>query len=179
MAWTTPLTATANTALTASQWNASVRDNLNETAVAKATVQGSHFVGTAANAIAERIPAAAFVTTSETTASTSYVDLATVGPAITATTGAMAMVGLYTRQSNGTAGANVWTSMAVSGATTLAASDNFALSYDSPVTGSTVYHGTVHMQTGLTPGSNTFTHKYRASSGTGTFNQRRLWVLPF
>jgi hypothetical protein len=29
MAWTTPLTAVANVALTAAQWNASVRDNLN------------------------------------------------------------------------------------------------------------------------------------------------------
>lgn len=28
MAWSTPLTATASTALTAAQWNASVRDNL-------------------------------------------------------------------------------------------------------------------------------------------------------
>ena len=54
MAWTTPLTAVSNTALTAAQWNASVRDNLLMTAPALATTTGRHFVSTGANTIAER-----------------------------------------------------------------------------------------------------------------------------
>lgn len=178
MAWTAPFTAVAGAAYTAAQAN-TLRDNLLETAPAKATTAGSHFVATGANAIAERIPGSAVVLTAETTTSTSYVNLATAGPAVTTTTGATALVGYYGRQGNSTAGQNVWTAYAISGSTTLAPADNNALSYDSPVAASTVYHGTVHLQTGLTPGSHTFTQQYRVSGGTGTFGSRRLWVLPF
>lgn len=178
MAWTAPFTAVAGAAYTAAQAN-TLRDNLLETAPAKATTAGSHFVATGANAIAERIPGAAVVLTIETTTSTSYVNLATAGPAVTATTGTTALIGMYGRQGNSTANVNSWTSFTVTGATTLAASDNIALSYDSPVASSSVYHGNTHLQTGLAAGSNTFTQVYRVSSGTGTFASRRLWVVPF
>ena len=36
MTWTAPMTAVAGAVYTAAQWNTSIRDNLNETAVAKA-----------------------------------------------------------------------------------------------------------------------------------------------
>lgn len=58
MAWTAPATAVANTFLTAAFWNTQVRDNLLETAPAKAAVAGDTFYATAANAIA-RLPAGA------------------------------------------------------------------------------------------------------------------------
>jgi hypothetical protein len=179
MAWTTPITAVANAAFTAAQFNASVRDNLLVTPAAIATTAGSHFATTGANAIAERIPANAAVATVETTTSTVYTNLATVGPAVTVTTGTSVLLGFHCRQSNATLASNCWTTYAVSGATTIAAADGTALSYDSPVANSTAYHGTTFRVTGLTAGSNTFTLQYRVSAGTGTFHNRNLWVLPF
>jgi hypothetical protein len=52
MAWTAPGTAVGNTLLTAAFWNTHVRDNLLETAPAKATAAGQLFQATAPNAIA-------------------------------------------------------------------------------------------------------------------------------
>lgn len=184
MAYNTPLTAISNATLTAAQWNASVRDNMLVTPAALATTAGSHFVSTGTNAIAERIPGDAAILTPQTTTSTSYTNLATAGPQVTVTTGTTALIGMHTRESNSTAGSNVWATVTVSGATTIAPIDDYALSYDSPVAGSTCYHGTVLRfsaanGTALTPGSNTFTMQYRTQSGTATFSSRRLWVLPF
>src|SRR3712207_4741779 len=91
MAWATPLTAVSNAILSAAQWNASVRDNLNETGPAKATTAGRILVTTGANGIAERAVSSATVSTSQTTTSTSYTDLATVGAAVAVTTGTQAL----------------------------------------------------------------------------------------
>lgn len=55
MAWTTPLTAVSGSILTAAQWNASVRDNLNETAPAKATTADRMFVTTGPNALQQNV----------------------------------------------------------------------------------------------------------------------------
>lgn len=179
MAWSTPLTAVSNTALTAAQWNASVRDNLLMTAPALATTAGSHFAATGANAIAQRTSSVVAINTVQTTVSTSYTNLTTAGPAVTATTGPMALVIMSSRMGNAAAGANSWVSYAVSGASTIAASDNYALSYDSPVAGSTLYATYATIEPSLTAGSNTFTMQYRASSSTATFGSRRLSVIPF
>lgn len=92
MAWTAPMTAAERAVWTSAQWNAHVRDNLLETMPAKATTEGSYFVSTAANAIAERVLGGNVVTTSETCTDTDYGDLATVGPAVTSTTGSEALV---------------------------------------------------------------------------------------
>ena len=97
------MTAVANSVFTAAQFNQFVRDNLNETAPAKATTAGSHFAGTGLNSIAERLTDTDLVATSQTTISTSYADLATVGPTVTATTGPYAIVFLYNSNVNSTA----------------------------------------------------------------------------
>lgn len=52
MAWTAPATFTTGQVITAADMNAQVRDNLLETAPAKATTKGDSFWATAANAIA-------------------------------------------------------------------------------------------------------------------------------
>jgi hypothetical protein len=174
MAWTTPLTAVANAVLTAAQWNASVRDNLLETAPAKFTAAGQLFVSTGANAGATRTPVTSIVSASQTTTSGSYVDLTTVGPAASPTTGTAAIVSLSSSIGNSSAAATLM-SFAISGATTVAASDPFAIGHDSIAN----YRlGGLFMVTGLTPGTNTFTAKYRVSGGTGTFLDRKLIVLP-
>lgn len=183
MAWSTPLTAVSNTALTAAQWNATVRDNLLTTAPALATVAGSIFAATGTNAIAQRTPAAAAQTgAAETTTSTTYTGTlsggaGTAGPSITVTTGPKALISFHCRQSSSVAGTNVWTSVAVSGATTIAANDNWAISYDQA---GQIYHGLTYIEPSLTAGSNTFQMQYRVSGGTGTFGTpRRLNVVPF
>ncbi len=181
MGWTTPLTAVANASLTAAQWNASVRDNLLMTAPAQATTAGSIFAATGTNALAQRLPGQFAVAGGETTTSTTYTGTlsggaGSAGPGFNITTGPKALVAFHCRQSTSAGGTNVWTSVAVSGATTIAASDSWAISIDT--TGQT-FHGLTYIETGLTAGVNNFQMQYRVSGGTGTFATRRLNVCPF
>ena len=177
MAWSTPLTAVANAALTAAQWNASVRDNLNETAPAKATAAGQLFVSTGVNAIAARTPTGARVSTAETTASTTFAALATAGPIVTVTTGTQALVFMTAQMTNNTANGSCAMGFDVSGATTIAASNAEAMRHRA---GGSVddIRATAISLTALTAGSNTFTAKYIVNLGTGTFSERTLVVVP-
>lgn len=181
MAWTSPMTFAANAVLTAAQLNTHLRDNLNETAPAKATAAGQIFVSTGLNAIAARAPASHYVGTSQTTTGTSYTDLDTAGPSVTVTTGSRAMVFFGTRMWN-TGTAYTHCSFEVSGATSLPASDAKSVALrltagqgDGSAGGRHVGH---QMETSLTPGSNTFTLKYRVSAGTGRYDERHLFVMP-
>ncbi len=181
MAWSAPMTAVAGATFTASQFNQYVRDNLNATAPALATTASSHFVATGANAIAQRTSATAFVATGETTTSTAYADLTTVGPSVTATTGTMAWVFVSAFANNDTPSASSSFSHAVSGATVAAASDNHRGVYvrEGGTSGTTGGRFTAALlRTGLTAGSNTFTVKYKASAGTATFSDRSISILP-
>lgn len=183
MAWTSPLTAASNTALTAAQWNASVRDNLNMTAPALATVAGQVFVSTAANAGAMRTPTATHITgicTATSTATYGAPASGVTGPATTATTGTQAMVSLGSLIS-GTAGASM--SYAVSSATTLAAVDAWSIQVRTAGAGQNFKYNSVYLfssgTTALTAGSNTFTAQYTTpTGGTGSFAERHLMVFP-
>lgn len=185
MAWTSPLTAVANAALTAAQWNASVRDNLNETATAKFTAAGQYFVATAANAGAARIATQDFYATAsgtDTTNSTTFTAL-TGGPAPVATTGTSAMVFLWARMFNNTAGGRNVAGFAVSGASTIAATDIRSIAMTSNAANEEYWVGAAFMMNSvtapLTAGSNTFTMQMRVTTGTGTFAPRSMVVLPF
>jgi len=118
------------------------------------------------------------VATAETTGSTAYTNLITVGPAVTVTTGSQAVVLLTCTTSENTAAANAWMSYAVSGATTTAPNDGLGLTAQNSTANIADARTVAILHTGLTPGSNTFTAKYRVTSGTGTFTQRKLIVLP-
>jgi hypothetical protein len=177
MAYSTPLTAVSSTALTAAQWNASVRDNILVTPAALATTAGGLFVATGANAIAQRVPTSATVATSQTTVSTTYTNLATTGPAVTVTTGTQAIVIVTVSVNNDTASATSRADFAVSGATTRAASDTTALIHASAIANAGV-RATATTFLSLTAGSNTFTVQYRTNGGTGSFNDRHLVVIP-
>jgi hypothetical protein len=179
MAWSVPLTAVSNATLTASQWNASVRDNLLETGPAKVTAAGQYLVSTAANALATRVPQVATVATSENTTSTSYTNLTTPGPTVTVTTGSMALVFVSAKIVQSTATASVFQSFAVSGATTVAADDRFGTEWQPEGANRSSRGTSALMVTGLTSGSNTFTQQYRVSGGTGSFALRQISVLPF
>ena len=118
--------------------------------------------------------ASATVATSQTTSSGSYTDLTTPGPAVTVTTGTKALV-IISDYSVVGVGDNAFTSFAVSGATTIAAADAYAISQSGTNTQS-VSRAT-RLST-LTAGSNTFTMKYRGSGGgTGTFKDREIIVI--
>jgi hypothetical protein len=179
MAYSTPLTAVSSSTLTAAQWNASVRDNMLETPAAKFTGAGQLFVSTAANAGAVRTPVTTTVPTSQTTGSTTYASLTTVGPQLAGVvTGTQAIAIWQAQLGNNTSGQNSFMSVAVSGASTVAADDTYSLRYQA--FGANARHrGTcAHMFTGLTPGSSTFTAQYRVDAGTGTFLDRSLIVIP-
>jgi len=173
------MTAVASSVFTAAQFNTFVRDNLNETAPAKAATTGGYFVTSTLNEIVERVGSRQTITTSQTTTSTSYTNLATTGPSVTVETGELALVIWGVSSSNSTANATTVTSVEVSGATSNAANDVRAIVFDPPTTSSVHQGSHAVFYDDLTAGTNTFTLKYRVGAGTGTFSSRRLIVLPY
>jgi hypothetical protein len=174
------MTAIAGQVVASADFNLYVRDNLNLTEAAKALNPSGFFVATGANAIAERIFTTDKVDTQETTTSTTPANLATVGPTVTVTTGTKAIViqgGRIGPNTNG-ATASVKMSWAISGATTRAASDDWAAGGVGMGVNGVLYTSRWYLATALTAGSNTFQAKYSVSSGTGTFQFRSLHVLP-
>jgi hypothetical protein len=120
--------------------------------------------------------ASATVATSQTTSSTNYTDLATAGPAVTITTGTKALVIVTSFSAPGT-GALSYVSFAVSGATTIAASDSVAqIVRDDSATGDSRNSAVTRLST-LTAGSNTFTTKYKTNNLTATFSDREIIVI--
>lgn len=179
MAWTAPMTAVSGSVFTAAQFNQSIRDNLAETAPAKAATPGAHFAVSATNQIAERVPAEAFNATSDTTTSTAFGALAaSSGPSVTVNTGIQAFVVITADLVCDTNGQSARVAYDTSGATTLASSDTRALrNLRESATNNGQFSGV--FLTPLTPGSNTFTMTYRTSAGTSTFANRRISVIPF
>lgn len=178
MAWTAPMTAIPNTVFTAAQFNTHVRDNLNETAPAKSTMVSSHFVGNGPNSIIERLLTVDDVGTAESTTSASYTDLATLGPQVTLNTGSRAIVFIRCAMENNTANAGSFMGFEVTGASSLAAADTSAINTAGLTAAARMRIGTAYIISTLTGGSNTFTAKYKVSSGTGIFTQRQMAVFP-
>lgn len=177
MAWTAPMTAVAGSVFTAAQFNTFIRDNLNECPASKALTPGGYFATSDTNQVTERVVTEAAVETSEGTASTSYTNLATPGPAITLNTGSRALVWVSADLVCNTAGQSARTTFNVSGTSSVAEADALALR--------NVNIATLRATAGptlvtLTPGSNTFTMTYRTSgASTSTFVNRRIVVMPF
>lgn len=118
---------------------------------------------------------AADVATSETTTSTSYTGLATA-QAVTITVGGSGklLVGYGADMSNSGVNFNLC-SVALSGANTVAASDNWAVVQ----VGLTEFGaGITKTFTGLTPGSTTVTMQFRTTGGTLTALRRVFWAMP-
>ena len=174
------MTAVANTAFTAAQFNQYVRDNLNETAPAKATGANQIFVSTGANAIAARTPSSHFVGANETTTSTTYTDLTTTGPTIAVGTGTRAIVIMNT-QIWASGNATAWASYAVTGASSISGSDSRGVS-TRVVTGGDANAGprisAVQLEAGLTAGTNTFTMQYRTTANTARYDNRHIVIFP-
>lgn len=121
--------------------------------------------------------AAAVQTGNEAFTTTTYTSgqPATGGPAISIRTGTSALITVSSNlQVNGTTAA--YHSFVVSGATTLAASDNYAMRVDNTAGGVNQTQGvskTIFI-TGLTAGLNTFTSVYRVTGGTGGASYRYI-----
>jgi hypothetical protein len=122
-------------------------------------------------------PVTVSVETSQTTTSNPFTDLATVGPSVSMQTGTKAVAWVHSEIFNNTGGQYSTISVAVSGATTIAASTGVNLgplntgTIPIDVAGMMMFAGT------LTAGVNVFTCKYSVNSGTGTFGRRRLTVV--
>lgn len=176
MAWVTFPTLTDGQVLTGAHMQI-VRDNFAETAPAKATGTGSFIVTSGTNTVAARSPTNHFVGTAETTAITAYGDLTTVGPTFTNTTGSRAIVAASSDCWNSTA-AYSFACFDVSGATTIAATDSRGLGVRVQTGDANGGHraSSVSMVS-LTPGSNTFTMRYRVTAGTGRFANREIVII--
>lgn len=126
--------------------------------------------------------ASSSVDTSETTTSTSPVDLATV-QSVTVTVGAsgMALVAISYEGFNNASDSQTIMGYALSGANTLAASfaagGNYIRSRQTTANAAQRI-GMAKVLTGLTPGSTTFTAKFGVTSNTGTFRYRNISVVP-
>lgn len=118
------------------------------------------------------------IATAETqAASTAYGGLSTTGPVVTVTTGTLVLVLLSCQASRSAAGNSAYMSVAVSGATTIAAADSNAAINQSAGTGTNTLF--VAKVLTVTAGSNTFTAKYRNDGGsTWTFQNRTMIVIP-
>src|SRR5215218_2301704 len=174
MSWTAPITWTTNQTVTSAQLNAQIRDNMLETAPGKATTAGAHFAATGANAIAQRLCATAVVATSEGTGGStgSYINLATAGPSVTATTGVLAFTWATCQMSNDTSLVNTFFSVDISGATNDAAADSRAAIWGAAANQPLRYTTTTLHS--LTVGSNTFKIMYKVNSNNGTYSRRNL-----
>jgi hypothetical protein len=128
--------------------------------------------------IAWRAAATAAVSTNQSTGSTSFTDLTTVGPSVTVTTGASALVIVSAELWNSSAGFAALMAFAVSGATSRAPVDAEALRKHSSSASVEMAASRMTLVTGLTPGSNTFTSKYRGNGGTANFFNRSIVVVP-
>ena len=122
------------------------------------------------------------VSTSEFTTSTTYADLATAGPDVTLAVGplgvAIVSVSGETWDSIVSGIAQPYASFSCSGANTVSPSDANALGVWSS-DGTQIAASKTVVLTGLTPGSTTFTMKYRVTDSTGTFKNRQIGVVTF
>lgn len=179
MAWTVPKTWTSSTTPTAAELNTYLRNNMLETAPAKATTPLSQFASTGANAIAQRNIKYDYIATAQTTSSTSFTNLSTVGPSVTVSTAGSCLVvwGAEVQIASNTDIARM--SVECSGATSVAASDlrSILVGYSAAGTNYAQVSQAV-LFSSLNTGTHTFTCKYRMTSGTGTFTYRRLAVFP-
>lgn len=131
------------------------------------------------NALLNNNSGIASVAAAESTASTTYVDLTTVGPSVTLTSAGNRALLIWTASqfTNTAVTVGHYSSIAVSGATTIAASDSISLRTTHDNSGSGFRAAQFAFLT-ITPGSNTYKMQYRCSVATSSqFSVRSLWVF--
>lgn len=178
MVWTSPHTLTTSDFFTSTDWNTYVRDNLNQTMPGLAASPLQYFVSSAAHTLVARAASHTTTAGAQTTTSGSYVGLLTA-TAVTITTGTQALVMWSAGHQNSVSSNGTFSSVAVSGATTLSSSDTWCATVDGVTSANTNRLGMAHLFT-LTAGSNTFTMQYKVQTAgnTGTFSDRTIIVVP-
>lgn len=170
MAWTIPKTFVANTAITASELNTHIRDNLLETEAALATDQG-YFVDSGLNSISKRHILRHALGGTVTTTSSSYVDLG--GPSLTFESNGAFLASWSVRHSGG--GFEAFASINVSGSN--GPSDTFSCRRKDQVQTFTTHAHIWHFN--QPTGEITVDLRYRRSnSGTAEFSNRQLTIIP-
>jgi hypothetical protein len=181
MTWTAPKTWVANATLTAAELNAQIRDNLNHQAPAIVSGNRGYIMSTGQFELSFRQTERHVLQSTGETTSLTYTDLSgtSVGPTVSATTGTAALVFFCCTMQQVTVGGNsTFMSVAVSGATTIAASSGRALRMQTGIDYRTNASQFTYFDT-LNPGTNTFTCKYAVGGGKGRFLRRRITVMPF
>jgi hypothetical protein len=119
-------------------------------------------------------------TGAQTTTSTTFAELSTTTDQVTVNIGpsGIALVFLSCDAANSAEGGASYVSFAMSGENTAAASFSQALVYQAFLGGGFQGFGNMFPQTGLNPGATTFKMEYAVSADTGTFWNRRIFVLP-
>lgn len=122
----------------------------------------------------------ASVATNQTTTSVTYADLATPGPAVTVTVGAtgQTMTAVCCLMSNSVTPGACYMGYAVSGATTIAATNAEAMALTSAINNAGGRFDVNSLTSGMVAGSNTFTAKYQVTANTGAFSARTIIVTP-
>lgn len=155
----------------------------------RVTVPGTPQAATALDAASNGIVAAT-ITTQQSTSSTTYGDLATVGPAVTARIRSTGKCLVIVSSQMGSAYSAVTaigaaTSFVASGANTLATSGARSINWYSATGGATSMtrvdqFGATFYLSGLNPGNTTFTLKYRSQVAglNADFSDRVLVVMP-
>lgn len=193
MVWTAPKIFIDGAILTADDLNTYARDNLLETAPAKAKNISGYFVTTGQNLLEEKVFHSAQVLTNgqETlppaNPSSNFQDLTTVGPAVTVVTGTDALVfyGATVSSENSPYSSTAWAGVGVSvtGATTIdpnfsGSGDNFNTARWSSKDKAVGQITMAQAFTDLNPGINTFTLQYNNFASIAYFNRRKITVMP-
>lgn len=119
-----------------------------------------------------------FYNSGQVITSTSYTDVSPIGPIVTQETGTSALVIICATATNvGSIEEFALISIDVSGATTMAPTDNNGTSCRMPVAAQASLTRAIIL-TGLTPGANTFTLKYRVTGSSYNISQQSMIVIP-
>jgi len=126
------------------------------------------------------LPQAATIATAESTSSSSWTDLATVGPTVTAWVGTSRALALGSAEIIVAAGVSGAIAVSVDGAAPSGIGGNFATFGINGTTGGGASVSLAAIITGLSVGSHTFRMKYENNgSGSPPFSSRGLVVIPF
>jgi hypothetical protein len=182
VAWSAIPTFTSGNVLTAAQMNI-LGGNLGETAPALATTGMQYFVATGANALAARIATRNTQLAADSTTSTSYTDLANLGPTLSSVVaGAQCFVFMQAKVGHNSALGNAYMGVDISGASTVSPDDQYALAH-APGAGTGFIQACMGIlfvsNDGWASGTSTVQAKYKTNTGTATFDKRRLTAMPF
>ncbi len=121
-----------------------------------------------------------YVGTNESTTSTAYADLTTVGPTVALTVGSSqkALVSFVAGLVNSVGTSLSYMSYAITGASTIGASDDKSVAIVQPTNAGTWRVGATVLEDYLAAGATTFTAKYRVDANTGSFRDRRICATP-